>query len=546
MKCLQCEAEVQPTWKACPECGAKMPGSSVGPGGGLSNASGVMKAEGDIVGGSKYEGDFRHADGATVGGGIHINIGGAAPPHPQPEVQYEDYILAILQAGGKLENVRADLEERRRKLGLSLHQAREIERTCSHECGSSPPAKPSITTGNEVTRSPDSWSESKPRSVGIEKSKRLSNLQLMVLAIMVIAAIVGWQFYHPVSDRVPDRDKNVAHVKEAENQPERPAATRRESKMITGSSEQAVGKTPEAMRETEVERQKRLALEHEQHLDSIPQKDITEQWKTLTWFDNAGRPKVWYSETAAGGYRLWIAEGFDPDSGKRVQPVTDQATKSKVLANLAEREQVQIQRDENAKAEAENRMQEERQRQAIQERERLLVRYVVLGQLRNSKEAKRIAVLVADDTQMSNNALSQALAAVMQSKAANASGFFFTKEFISDGLFDKAFKGSPGVLDSLALSNVIDTLMLGRETMQFTTNQAMEGVVTAKIKLELTVLSAQTGLSFQSHTATAIGAGFKNADAQALAEENLMKQFTNKTSNTGMDGFFKTVLLNPQ
>jgi hypothetical protein len=76
--CASCGAEMQAGWKACPACGAGAVSS-----GGLSNDGGVMKAEGDIVGGNKVVGDFRHAGGASVGGGININIpglGGVATP----------------------------------------------------------------------------------------------------------------------------------------------------------------------------------------------------------------------------------------------------------------------------------------------------------------------------------------------------------------------------------------------------------------------------------------------------------------------------------
>jgi hypothetical protein len=272
----------------------------------------------------------------------------------------------------------------------------------------------------------------------------------------------------------------------------------------------------------------------------VPQKEITAQWRTLTWFNNAGEPQVWYSGSANVGYRLWDTPGFDRGSGERLKPVADAAAKSNIVADLEDRERIKSEREAKEKSAALRQSDEERRRQAAQEREELLARYVVPGQLRNTPERKEIAVLIEDENQNPNGVVGSALAAVLQAKSANASASFFTAQFIADGTFDKVFAGSAGVLDKMVLTNSADVLLLGRQKVRYSETEAVKGVVTvtASMMLELSVLSAQTSRSYQTHTATAIGAGFKNDDARVDAERKLIKQFT----GPDFDGFWKAVL----
>jgi hypothetical protein len=62
----------------CPSCAQPLPKAEARPSrddraGGITNTDGVVRAERDIVGRDKLEGDFRQAGGANVGGSININ-----------------------------------------------------------------------------------------------------------------------------------------------------------------------------------------------------------------------------------------------------------------------------------------------------------------------------------------------------------------------------------------------------------------------------------------------------------------------------------------
>jgi hypothetical protein len=304
---------------------------------------------------------------------------------------------------------------------------------------------------------------------------------------------------------------------------------------------------------------------------SIEQKEVTPQWKTIQWFNNVGEPQVWFSGSPAAGFRLWAAPGFDQSSGKELLPVADEQAKSRIVAAFAERERLEQEatakrqaelaqqseaerrtREEQRRQEQEvaakrqaeeaSKAAEEKQRQLAKDREEFIARHIVPGQLKNSPQSQDVAVLVTSETGQPNSAVGQALVAALQTRSAKASASVFTPEFIADGLFAKAFAGSRGALDGLELTNAADTLLLARETVEYSTNQAMQGLVTARLKLELSAISTATYRQPQAHTALAAGAGFKETDARALAEERLLKQI----AADGLDSFWKTILNNTQ
>ena len=152
MKCPDCQHDVQEGWKACPACGARLSEKRPCPACGkeLDSAWKVCPfCEGDGKAGGPsstnisdsvvkelhqtQHTDARQAGGASIGGGVHFVVGGQSGGgghSRKPEMEYEEYVLTILEAGGMLEQARVKLEEWRRRLGLPLRVAREVEAAC--------------------------------------------------------------------------------------------------------------------------------------------------------------------------------------------------------------------------------------------------------------------------------------------------------------------------------------------------------------------------------------------------------------------------------
>lgn len=151
MKCPSCQSDIQEGWKACPACGNKLPevvkclscgkelkaGWKVCPfcGAGTQESSSTATTIKDSVVKELHQDhytDVRTAGGATVGGGININISDALCSNggPNPDVEYEQQVIVFLKAEGHLENAKSHLEEARKRLGISLHVTNSIEKAC--------------------------------------------------------------------------------------------------------------------------------------------------------------------------------------------------------------------------------------------------------------------------------------------------------------------------------------------------------------------------------------------------------------------------------
>ncbi len=117
-------------------------------GSGSDNGQGVNIAD-SVVRGDIHQ-TTSHASGANVGGGIHVNLGAGALHHEsRAEMEYEDFVLAILEGGGVLTAARQILDERRRRLGLGLRVSGEIEAACLRQRGSPDGAGGKLDSANE-------------------------------------------------------------------------------------------------------------------------------------------------------------------------------------------------------------------------------------------------------------------------------------------------------------------------------------------------------------------------------------------------------------
>lgn len=78
-------------------------------------------------------------------------------------------------------------------------------------------------------------------------------------------------------------------------------------------------------------------------IDLAKQREVTGEWKTLTWFNNNGDPLIWHSGSVSNGFRLWAAPGSDPQTREELLPVNDETTRRTIVASLAEYERFHTQ-----------------------------------------------------------------------------------------------------------------------------------------------------------------------------------------------------------
>ncbi len=145
-------------------------------------------------------------------------------------------------------------------------------------------------------------------------------------------------------------------------------------------------------------------------------------------------------------------------------------------------------------------------------------------------DTKTIGVVVATEGKSLNGALATAIANHFRPQKVSVLTGVFTLEFVSDGMFEHAFSGSQNVLDRLELASVVDHVLLARHTVQFSTNPDLQNVMTANAQLEIVALPTSGTTGSHSWTFSANGAGFKEPQARAMAEERLIASIAAETN----------------
>jgi len=161
--CSKCKREIEEGSISCPHCGLVI-GETGGPSASIKDS--VIKE-------------------------IHQtqNIYNESRPLGTPEYQYEKYVLAVLESGGKLERARTQLEQRREQLGLSLKQSKEVEDHCLALNKKAAPPLKSEETGTPKINQNISSSNGNPKTTS---QKRLPQWGILVgcIAVLIIGTVV--------------------------------------------------------------------------------------------------------------------------------------------------------------------------------------------------------------------------------------------------------------------------------------------------------------------------------------------------------------------
>jgi hypothetical protein len=167
-------------------------------------------------------------------------------------------------------------------------------------------------------------------------------------------------------------------------------------------------------------------------------------------------------------------------------------------------------------------------REAAEKHAAFLARYLNTGFSRKAGE-EMIGLSVASDDGQSGRMLKNALVGHLQKDGVQILPDFLKTDFVSDGLFDDAFGGSPEVARKLELATVLDAFVLVRVSVTFSKNPDLLNVITATMNVEIVLTPISPNIENHSWSFTAAGAGFKREDARALALDRLLKQIERDT-----------------
>ena len=155
--------------------------------------------------------------------------------------------------------------------------------------------------------------------------------------------------------------------------------------------------------------------------------------------------------------------------------------------------------------------------------------YVNTNIVRNPGE-EMVAVACASENGTMNSAIGDALATHFKRDHVKFVSSFFRPTMITDGSFDAVFVGSKETLKKMGLEKTLDGLLLAKQDVQYSKNDALDGVITADMHVQIVTLPVTGQIESQSWTLSAKGTGFNNADARMQAEERIIKQITVNTN----------------
>lgn len=158
---------------------------------------------------------------------------------------------------------------------------------------------------------------------------------------------------------------------------------------------------------------------------------------------------------------------------------------------------------------------------ALTEHARFLARYLNSGFPRKAGAAV-IGVSIESETGTMNPAIARALAERLGTNDTQVLDSFFKPDFVADKYADSILSGDTVIFDRLQLTNWLNGVLVGRQTVAYSTNSALENTITANVRLEVKLFPVGLARESQSWAFSGNGVGFNAFDARQLAEDRII------------------------
>lgn len=166
---------------------------------------------------------------------------------------------------------------------------------------------------------------------------------------------------------------------------------------------------------------------------------------------------------------------------------------------------------------------------AAAERDRLLARYMNSGFARKPG-VMTIGIAIESEGGTMNPSIAIALAQRLKSSEVQFLNSFFRPEFVADNYVARIFSGDTAIFDRLELTNSLNAVLVGRQSVNYSTNRALENTVTADLRVEVMVLPVGLSRESQSWNFAANGIAFRSHEARQAAEERIIEQIAKHTN----------------
>jgi hypothetical protein len=198
---------------------------------------------------------------------------------------------------------------------------------------------------------------------------------------------------------------------------------------------------------------------------------------------------------------------------------------TKQLQEQKEAEAQHVRDEAEAKAKADEKRKKAAD-DAIAEHARFLARYLNSDFTRNPGIAT-IGVAIESENGVINPRIANALTQRLNTGEIQLLNSFFRPDFIADKYVSNLFSGDTRIFGQLDLTNFLNAVMIGRQTIDYSTNSTLENTITANLRLELMLLPIGSAWQSQSWALSANGVGFKNFEARQQAEDRIIHQIAN-------------------
>lgn len=243
-------------------------------------------------------------------------------------------------------------------------------------------------------------------------------------------------------------------------------------------------------------------------LGLIPNKIEITSPENHEYFDRVtGEPKVWYYLDQQGNFELFDGPGFHPVYKEELKPVT----KEIVIAIIKKAE-------ENKKLIEAHKIEENKRKQME------IISSLINKSVHNQKNLVEVSILIIDQNKTESIYTKNKIADLLKEKRASTNDIF-KPNFIKENIFENIYSGQTDKINSLRLSEQTDYLLLGKQSISFEQNEEYEGIITAKLSLELKLFSTKDGNLISSSIFSGVGAGFSQNEAEIKAVDSLSEKF---------------------
>jgi len=166
---------------------------------------------------------------------------------------------------------------------------------------------------------------------------------------------------------------------------------------------------------------------------------------------------------------------------------------------------------------------------AAAEHARYLGRYLNSGFTRKPGVAA-IGVAIESEQGTVNHNIATALTQRFKTADVQLFNSFFKPEFVADRFVASIFAGETAIFERLELTNSLNGVLIGRQTVAYSTNTALANTITANLRLELMALPVGMSRENQSWNFAANGVGFQAHEARQAAEDRIIEQIAKNTN----------------